>query len=65
MARLAGPAPRKSKPKALLPIAAMRANTTRPRPTPTSQAPSARWRMDTGARNWCFMDLDQMSNSTA
>ena len=37
-----GPGPRKSKPKARPPITAMRAHTITPRPTPTSQEPSAR-----------------------
>src|SRR5215470_3817459 len=47
------------------PMAAMRRKTTTPRATPTSQEPTAMWRMPMGVRNWCFMDFDQMSKSTA
>jgi hypothetical protein len=55
----------KSKRKAQVPIRAMRRNTVTPRATPTSQEPMARCRMPMGVRNWCFMDFDQMSKSTA
>ena len=55
----------KSKPKAQEPITAISAKTVTPRATPTSHDPTAMWRMPIGVRNWCFMDLDQMSKSTA
>src|SRR5262245_12745554 len=60
-----GPPPTKSKPNAQVPMAAIKAKTMSPRPTPTSQAPTVTLCVLTGLRNWCFIDLDQMSNSTA
>ncbi len=46
-------------------MAAIRAKTTMPRATPTSHEPSVRCRMASGARNWCFIDFDHTSKSTA
>src|SRR5882724_4320728 len=40
-------------------------NSAPPRTMPTSQDPTVRWRMPMGARNWCLMDFDQTSISTA
>ncbi len=60
-----GPAPMKSKRNAQLPIIAISAKTVSPRATPTSHEPTAMWRMPMGVRNWCFIDFDQMSKSTA
>ena len=40
-------------------------NSRLPRTMPTTQEPTVRWRMPMGARNWCLMDFDQTSISTA
>src|SRR3990167_128418 len=54
-----------SKPNAHQPRRARSAKIAVPRTIPTSHEPSVRWRMPIGAMNWCFMDFDHTSSSTA
>src|SRR3990172_8760661 len=54
-----------SKPNAHQPRSARSAKIAVPRTIPTTQEPSVRWRIQIGARNWCFMDFDHTSSRTA
>src|SRR2546426_39472 len=52
-------------PNAHQPSTARMRKITTPRAMPTIHDPSVRWRTPIGARNWCLIDFDHTSKSTA